>query len=124
MTEFFELLFYLAAFHAFGDYALQTDFIYEAKNHRTPKGAERHDFGLPQWPLVLGAHAFIHGGGVAFLTGSILLGCLEIFAHALIDYLKSDGRFGVYTDQALHILSKIIWALAALSAASGPILGA
>jgi len=119
MSEFLQLFFYLAAFHAFADFALQTDWMYAAKSHRTQTGAEKVEYGLPLWPLVLGSHALIHGGGVALLTGSILLGALEAVSHAVIDYLKSDEKFGVYTDQGLHIVCKAAWAVAALSSGLG-----
>lgn len=110
MANYLELLFYLAGFHAFADFALQTDWLYRAKNHKLPEGAEKADFGLPMWPLILGSHALIHGAGAAYLTGSVLIGVLETFAHAVIDYLKSDGKIGIYADQALHIACKAVWA--------------
>jgi hypothetical protein len=116
MTKFIELFFYLTAFHALADFALQTGWLQHAKNHRDPAGAERADGGLPVWPLALSAHALIHAGGVALLTGSVTLGLLEFAAHAVIDYLKSDGRFGIYLDQLLHLLCKSAWAVAAIAA--------
>lgn len=116
MAHYLELLFYLMGFHVFADFALQTDWLYRAKNHRLPEGAEIVDFGLPQWPLILVSHAVIHGAGAAYLTGSVLIGIIEIVAHGVIDYLKSDGKIGIYTDQTLHIACKAVWAWAVIMA--------
>lgn len=88
--------------HYIGDFALQNQFIAEAKNHTKP---------IPNfsWYHALAAHSIIHGGLIGILTGSIVLAVLETVVHAAIDYLKSDGRFGVDVDQALHIMCKVLW---------------
>lgn len=101
MTIWF-LLFLLLAAHALCDYPLQGDFLSRGKNHRNPLP------GVP-WYQCLLAHALIHGGAVAVLTGSLGLGCAEFAAHVLIDYGKCDGWFGFNFDQALHVACKILW---------------
>ena len=92
----------LGAGHALCDYPLQGDFLARAKNRTAPLP------GVP-WYQALGAHAIIHGGTVALLTGIPLLGLAEAAAHAFIDDLKCTGRIGFNTDQALHILCKVAW---------------
>lgn len=92
----------LIAGHALCDYPLQGDFLARAKNRAMPIP------GVP-WYQALGAHAIIHGGAVALLTGVPLLGLAEVVAHAAIDDAKCTGKIGFNTDQALHIACKALW---------------
>lgn len=114
-----ELFFLLVFWHVLADFAFQTDWLQRAKNHRDPAGLDRADFGAPVWPLALCAHSAIHAGGVGVISGSIALGVAEFAAHVLIDYLKSERRFGIYADQFLHLLCKGAWTVAAIWGASG-----
>lgn len=98
-------LFLLLSAHALCDYPLQGDFLAKGKNHKFPLS------GVP-WYQCLLAHAAIHGGAVALITGSIWLGLAEFVAHSLIDFGKCDGWFGFNTDQLLHVACKLIWWLA------------
>ena len=95
------LLMMLAA-HWLADYPLQGQFLSDAKAHGP----------LRVYHLV--AHAGIHGGAVALVTGNLWLGLAEWVAHTIIDELKVRGWTSVALDQALHILCKLMW-LAALS---------
>jgi hypothetical protein len=95
-------LFLLLAAHALCDYPLQGDFLARGKNHRNPLP------GVP-WYQCLAAHALIHGGAVALITGSVWLGVAETIAHAAIDYGKSEGAYGFNYDQYLHFLCKVLW---------------
>jgi hypothetical protein len=88
--------------HALADYPLQGDFLAKAKNHLAPLP------GVP-WYHALAAHSVIHGLFVGLITGSALLAVAEVFSHAAIDYLKSDGTVSFNVDQALHIGCKAIW---------------
>lgn len=113
------LLFYLIVAHCLADYPLQGDFLARAKNQTAPLP------GVP-WQIALFAHAMIHAGFVAALTGSLLIGSAELVAHMAIDYAKSDGWLGkawpgswqepeansraFWHDQALHIACKVAWA--------------
>jgi hypothetical protein len=97
-------LFWLLVGHAVCDYPWQGDFLARGKNHRQPLD------GIPwQWCLVW--HSLIHGGAVAYVTGSVQLGLIEYSVHCLIDYLKCDGRTSFNTDQWLHVACKVVWAL-------------
>lgn len=100
-----ELFFQLAIVHFVADYPLQGDFMAKAKNHRLSIP------GVPFYhPLV--AHAAIQAGGVWLVMGSPALAVAEFLAHAVIDYAKSDGRFGFGVDQCLHLACKAAWVLA------------
>jgi hypothetical protein len=100
----------LVAAHALCDYPLQGDFLARAKNRTLPIP------GVP-WYQALGAHAVIHGGAVALLTGMPLLGVAETLAHAAIDDAKCTGKIGFNTDQALHIVCKALWVVFAAALA-------
>lgn len=90
--------------HALCDYPLQGDFLAKGKNHKAPNP------GVPWW-ICLAAHALIHGGAVAVVTGSAILGVLEFSIHCLIDYGKCDGWYSFEIDQGFHVVCKIAWAI-------------
>jgi hypothetical protein len=96
----------LVVAHAICDYPLQGDFLARAKNRTAPLQ------GVP-WYQALGAHAIIHGGAVALLTGVPLLGLAEVAVHALTDDAKCTGKIGFNTDQAIHVACKLAWAILA-----------
>lgn len=97
-----KMLFQLVAAHALADYPLQGDFLSKAKNRTAPLP------GVP-WYQALGAHALIHGGAVALITGRPALGLAETAIHALTDDLKCRGRLTYNQDQAVHAICKIAW---------------
>lgn len=92
----------LLGWHALADYPLQGDFLARAKNHTAPIP------GVP-WYQALGAHAVIHGVGVAYITGSLAMGVAETVAHFVIDHGKSAGIIGYDEDQALHVACKVAY---------------
>ena len=102
MTTFFWML----VGHALCDYPLQGDFLARGKNHKSPIA------GIPFYQC-LAAHALIHAGSVAAITGSVGLGVAEFIAHVVIDFGKCDEQYGLNVDQALHVGCKVIWALIA-----------
>lgn len=87
----------LLAAHWVADYPLQGQFLSDAK----VKG--------PMRPYHLFAHAGIHGGAVALVTGNVWLGIAEWIAHTVVDELKVRGWTNFALDQALHIGCKIVW---------------
>ncbi len=101
------MLFLLIAAHFLADYPLQGDFLAAGKS-RTGPGY------VPWWHCLL-AHAFVQGGFVALITGFWWLGLAEVFIHAITDHLKCEKKVGINTDQAIHIICKIVWAALALS---------
>lgn len=102
-TEPCLLLFLLLTYHGVADYALQNDFMARGKNPAVP---ETH--GVPWWHILL-AHAAVHAFGVAWLTGSWVLGLLELIVHAWVDYSKCRGWLGVHVDQGAHLVCKLAW---------------
>lgn len=96
------LFFLLLAAHALCDFSLQNDFIARFKNRHT-------EAPVTMWPYVLAAHSLMHGGAVALITDSLLLGCAEALAHAGIDFAKTEGRISFHADQGLHALCKLMW---------------
>lgn len=106
--------FWLAVGHALADFPLQGDFLASAKRRKNPNGA--HGF----WFFALSAHALIHAGMVAAVTGSLILGAGEFICHWLIDCAKCEGKIGMVTDQVLHFTCKIVWAaIMAIAVADG-----
>lgn len=95
------IFFLLLAGHALCDYPLQGDFLARGKNQKQPIP------GIPSYQCLL-AHAMIHGGMVAVVTGSVVLGIFETIAHSFIDWAKCDGWFGFNMDQALHVGCKLL----------------
>lgn len=100
------LLFKLLAAHALCDFPLQGDYLAKGKNPWAPIP------GSP-WSILMLAHALIHGGAVAMLTGSVTLGCAETVAHAAIDIAKCRGLISYTTDQGAHVACKIAWTVLA-----------
>lgn len=94
------LFFALTIGHALGDFALQGSYLSVQKNrHLADSRAE--------WLVAITAHSLIHAGAVWMITGSILLGAIELVLHAIIDLAKCEKKFGHLSDQALHLLCKI-----------------
>lgn len=105
------LFFALLIGHAVADFALQGEFLSTVKNRNaelsrffgggpTPRGV---------WMCALGAHSLIHAGAVWIVTGSVILGFVEFLLHAFIDFAKSERWTTFLTDQALHVVCKVIF---------------
>lgn len=106
-------LFWLLVMHAILDFPLQGDTVAVNKN---PNAKTKLQEKVP-WYYWMGSHALSHGGGVALVTGSIVLGICEVIAHFIIDYFKCQEKFSIHGDQILHLTCKIVWAIVfALSA--------
>ena len=100
----------LMAGHALADYPLQGDFLAKAKNRLAPIP------GIPWWQA-LSAHAMIHAGFVAALTGLWWLGAAEFAIHWITDDAKCRGKISFNVDQAVHYGCKLVWLIVALAAA-------
>jgi hypothetical protein len=97
-------LFLLLCGHALADGPLQTPDI--AAGKRSAVGLERAG-----WLL---GHGLLHGGAVALVTGSALLGLAETLAHAGIDAMRSREHIPSWFDQGLHLLCKVLWTVIVL----------
>lgn len=95
------MLLLLLVGHALADYPLQGDFLALNKSRTGPN--------LVPWWQALTAHALIHGGAVAVITGSWQLGFAETVIHAITDHLKCEKKIGINTDQAIHVACKVVW---------------
>jgi hypothetical protein len=104
---FWPLLFWMVVAHCYFDYPGQGDFLSMLKNHT-------HKVGEKYWMYGLVSHGMIHAGAVAFLTGHISLGLLELLHHCVVDRLKCSGRLSYHMDQWQHILAKVLWAVFAV----------
>lgn len=102
--QFLLMLFLMLAGHALADGPLQPPEISAGK--RAPKFSTRAQFLL--------IHGFIHGGAVAIVTQLWWLGLAETIVHIAIDRSKGRRWIGWRTDQALHVICKVIWALIAV----------
>lgn len=102
------MLILLIAGHALADYPLQGDFLAKAKNRAAPIP------GIPWWQA-LAAHAAIHAGFVALITGLWWLAIPEFVIHWITDDAKCRGRLSFNTDQAIHIACKLAWWLIAIA---------
>jgi hypothetical protein len=120
-----QLAFWLVAFHALCDFALQPDAMARGKDRRRamgPPGARRHE---PSWLQWLSAHCMIHAGGVAAAMALVgrselwWLGLAEAACHGVIDTLKSDRRIDMTLDQVLHLGCKAAWLAVAATIAPG-----
>lgn len=96
------MLFLLCLSHYVCDYPLQSDFIARGKGSFTEPL-----YGVP-WYHILAAHAATHAAGVYVVTQSLGAAAFELVAHAVIDYAKCRKWTGIHTDQALHIVCKVL----------------
>jgi hypothetical protein len=69
--------------------------------------------GVPFYqPLT--AHAAIHGAFVGVITGVPWLAIPEAVIHWITDDAKCRGKIDYNTDQAIHILCKVLWCAIAI----------
>ncbi|MDA0768410.1 MAG: DUF3307 domain-containing protein [Verrucomicrobia bacterium] len=108
------VLFALIIGHALCDFALQPEFIALGKNRHAD--LSRFFGGKPQprglWIHLLGAHCLIHAGAVWIITGSVLLAAVEFVLHAIIDFVKCEGKTSFTADQLLHYGCRILYVIA------------
>jgi hypothetical protein len=93
LMTFLTLLFW----HALADFPLQG----ELSRMKRPDGGYT-------WQIALFWHAFIHAGGVLAITGNIYAALFELLSHGTIDYFKCRGKFDNWTDQLLHVATKLV----------------
>lgn len=98
----------LIGLHFLCDYPLQGDFLAVGKG----SFAKPH-FGVP-WYHCMAAHCAIHGLAVGLVTGIWWFGLIEFALHFMIDVAKCVKATNIQTDQAMHIVCKLIYVLALL----------
>ena len=112
MITFTQILWQLLVGHALADFSLQHDPMAKGKNRHVAIDPSKIPPGQTPtivWPYWLTAHALINGGVVFFITGSYGLSIAEAVCHWVIDFAKCENWFGINTDQALHLVCKILW---------------
>ena len=90
--------------HALADFPLQGEYLARQKSRK------RADSGS-EWVIALFAHCVIHAGGVWLISGSLAFAAAELILHGLIDFGKGEEKFGLATDQVLHLVCKAAYAL-------------
>jgi hypothetical protein len=106
------VLFKLLIAHAVCDFPLQGDGIGYGKNRRNPpRGVPVGQKPVAIWVHRLTAHALIHAGGVWIATGNIHFAIAELVLHWLIDWVKCENLTNPNSDQCLHLLCKIVYAI-------------
>ena len=98
--------------HALADFPLQGEFLAVGKdrhaNLSSVTGGKLWPKGI--WLYCLTIHSLIHAALVWIITGSVILSVIEFLLHWVIDLLKNESFTNFYTDQALHIFCKVIYA--------------
>ena len=107
------IFFALIIGHALGDHPLQGEYlaIYKSR-HKKPGPAITNGDTSSVWVHCLTAHALIHAGVVWLITGSPVLAVAEWVLHWLIDFFKAENKINLHTDQILHLLCKVGYAVA------------
>jgi hypothetical protein len=101
----FSMFFYMLVGHALADFPLQSGPIAIEKCRHSTTELQKQ---VP-WYYWLSAHALVHGGAVAVITGSAGYGLLETVVHWIIDFAKCEGWTNIHLDQALHVVCKAVW---------------
>ena len=107
------LFFKLLIGHALCDFSLQTDSMAKGKNRHRKTDAPPGAAYAPSWYFWLPAHALIHAGAVLVVTGNHWFAVAELVLHSAIDFGKCENWYGMRTDQAAHVLCKVIYAVLA-----------
>jgi hypothetical protein len=107
------MCFMLVVGHAVCDYPLQGEAVAINKNPLANTPLQKM---VPWWYWNM-AHALMHGGAVALITGSVWLGIAETVCHFVIDYGKCLGKYSIHVDQVLHMVCKMAWVFASFALA-------
>lgn len=103
------LFFAFVIVHAIADYPLQGPWLAENKVRGSDAGGN--------WWIAMVSHSLVHAGGVWWVSGSPVLGVVELVSHFVIDHGKGAGWYGMRTDQLLHVLCKAAYVVFLLTAA-------
>ena len=98
--------------HAVADFPLQGEFLSVAKNRKYKPPTDANFPITPRlWVYCMTVHALVQAGAVWIITGSVLLGFIELVVHWLIDFVKCEGATGFEFDQWLHIGTKVVYVI-------------
>lgn len=107
----FALFFAFLCVHALADFPLQGEYVARQKTRKTSSSSS-------EWIVALSAHCLIQAGGVWLVSGSLALGITELILHCLIDLGKGEGKFGLVTDQLLHVACKVVYVVLLMNGVS------
>lgn len=98
--------------HALADFPLQGEFLAVGKDRHADLGCVTGGKDWPRniWLYCLTIHSFVHSALVWLVSGSVILSLVEFVLHWLIDLAKNERLTGFYSDQALHIACKVVYA--------------
>jgi hypothetical protein len=102
-----QIFFLLAIGHALMDYPLQGEFLASCKNRQFL--IQRADPARPAsiWIICMACHCLLHAAAVWFITGCVILACIEFVLHFIIDVVKCEGYTSFNQDQLLHFGCKV-----------------
>ena len=110
-----QVLFALAIGHALADFPLQGEFLAMCKNRRHLIRLKDPNLPPEMWVTCMAAHCLIHAGMVWAITGSVVLGAVELVVHWMLDMAKCEGKTGFTLDQIMHILCKVVYVVAGMA---------
>jgi hypothetical protein len=113
-----QLFFALVIGHAVADFPLQGEYLAVGKNRRLLMRLKDPARPPDQWIYCMGAHCLIHAGTVWLISGSAVLGAVELVVHWGLDQAKCEGKTSFAFDQWGHVTCKAVYVIA------GVILGA
>ena len=97
--------------HFLGDYPWQAGPIGVEKNLNSKSELQKQ---VP-WGYWLTAHAYLHGILVSLVSvyfgGPWWIGIFEFLIHWFVDYYKCKYNNSILSDQAIHIICKLIWSI-------------
>jgi hypothetical protein len=104
-----QIFFLLAIGHALMDFPLQGEFLASCKNRQFL--IQRADPARPPsiWIICMTSHCLLHAAAVWFITGCVVLACIEFVLHFLIDVAKCEGLTSFNQDQFLHFGCKVAY---------------
>lgn len=102
-------LFALCIGHAIADFPLQGEYLATGKNRRFLIRLQDPSRPVSIWFACMSAHCLIHAGAVWLITGSALLGGIELIVHWCIDVAKCEGKTTFNQDQILHVVCKVAY---------------
>jgi len=101
-----QMFFALVIGHALADYPLQGEFLAMCKNRRFLVRLKDPLRPPELWVYCMTAHCLIHAGTVWIITGSVVLGVVELVLHWVLDQAKCEGKTTFAIDQWGHVACK------------------
>lgn len=108
--------------HALADFPLQGEFLAFGKDRHADLSAITGGKKWPKgiWLYCLTIHSLVHAAMVWIVSGSVVLSLVEFVVHWVIDLAKNEEITNFYTDQALHIACKALYAILFLAGITWP----